>query len=124
MNAKESSFDHRGGYFVPLWLERLFWVTFVVHFIVSSLPGSWFAASRGTILSCIKFVILVFSYTIVGCAFHAACNIPRPSVISHDPSETVRDIVKTSFINGFLVAIPLTALSVWMELEIADFSTP
>jgi hypothetical protein len=101
---------------VPSWLERLFWLAFVLHFVVSAFFGGWFAETRGTSFSAIRFLWLALTYTVIGCAFHAACNIARPHVLYSDAKETVSAVVRDSFIHGLLVGVPLSALLVGIEI--------
>jgi len=114
--VSHSSFDQKGAYFVPSWLERLFWVAFVLHFVVSAFFGGWFAGTRGTILSAIRFFWLTLTYTVIGCAFHAACNIPRPHVLYSDAKKTVSGVVRNSFFAGLLVGAPISALLIGIEI--------
>ena len=101
---------------MPLWLERLFWVAFVLHLVVSAFLGGWFAEPRGSIFSAIRFIWLALTYTVIGCAFHAACNIPRPFVMYSDAKKTVIGVIGSSFSYGLSFGVILSALIIGREL--------
>lgn len=103
MDRGPSSFDKRGAYFVPAWLEYLFWVAFCMHLLISSAFGGWFSQDHGTAVSVVRFLSLSLTYAVIGCAFHAACNVPRPTILYADAGETVRSVLKQSFIHGLMI---------------------
>lgn len=114
--VSHASFDKRGAYFVPLWLERLFWAAFIQHFLVSAFFVGWFVENRSTVFSAIRFLWLSLTYTIIACAFHAACNIPRPYILYYNVNDTVKEVVKNSFVHGLSVGVPLSAVVIGIEI--------